>query len=272
MKAGTFAAQDKADVLAKIEVGVIGCAALVQTNDPDVLLLHGFEGARDVNNLGDADVLAGACRGFGRDWGKWRRSTLGKDYAVDAGAVCGTEECTEIVGVLYPVEGEKKPVAGRAGRGLEQIFEGEELALAQEGDDALVSVGAAVTSELIAWLGGDANAFGTGKGENRIEAWIATCFPLAGHTDVIQRARTGSEGLLNRVQAVQNIHRFSVLAQPPSVLADEAGGSAVRAEIEGIDVALALQTPGGETAAHSTLAMEQEYLSLAAGVAGEERL
>ena len=66
VEAGAFAAQDQADVLAEVEVGVVGGAALVEADDPDVALLHGFEGAGDVDDLGDADVLAGSGGGFWR--------------------------------------------------------------------------------------------------------------------------------------------------------------------------------------------------------------
>src|ERR1700679_1936729 len=64
MEAGAFAAEDQADVLAEVEVGVVGGAAFVEAYDPDVVLLHGFEGASDVDDLGDANVLAGASGGF----------------------------------------------------------------------------------------------------------------------------------------------------------------------------------------------------------------
>ena len=67
VEAAAFAAEDEADVLAEVEVGVVGGAALVEADDPDVAFLHGFEGAGDVDDLGDADVLGGAGGGFGDD-------------------------------------------------------------------------------------------------------------------------------------------------------------------------------------------------------------
>ena len=92
VEAGAFAAEDEADVLLEVEVGVVGGAALVEAYDPDVLFLHGLEGAGDVDDLGDADVLAGSGGGFCGDGGEWRGAALGEDDAVDAGAVGGAEE------------------------------------------------------------------------------------------------------------------------------------------------------------------------------------
>jgi hypothetical protein len=144
VEACAFAAEDQADVLLEVEVGVVGGAALVETYDPDVLLLHGFEGSGDVDDLGDADVLGGAGGGLGGDGAERGGAALGEEDAVDAGAVGGAEESAEIVGVFYAVECEKKAEAGWACGGVEEIFEGEEFAFADEGYDALVGVGLAV--------------------------------------------------------------------------------------------------------------------------------
>ena len=162
VEAGAFAAEDEADVLAEIEVGVVGGATFVEAYDPDVVFLHGFQGAGDVDDLGDADVLGGAGGGFCGDGAQGGGAAFGEDYAVDAGAVGGAEEGAEVVGVFYAVEGQEELAAGGAGWGLEEVFEGQEFAFADEGYDALVGVGLAVAGELVAGLGGDANAFGAG--------------------------------------------------------------------------------------------------------------
>ncbi len=210
MQPGAFAAEDEADVLAEVEVGVVGSAALVEAYDPDVLLLHGFEGAGDVDDLGDADVLGGSGGGLGGDCAEGGGAALGEDDAVDAGAIGGAEESAEVVGVFYAVEGEKEFVGG--GR-LQEVFEGEEFSLADEGDDALVGVGLAVAGELVAGLGADADAFGAAEFEESVHAGVAAALALAGDADVVKRSSAGAEGLLNGVQAVQNIHPSSVLGE-----------------------------------------------------------
>jgi hypothetical protein len=218
VEAAAFAAEDEADVLLEIEVGVVGGTALVEAYDPDVLFLKGFEGAGDVDDLGDADVLAGAGGGFGGDGGERGGAALGKDDAVDAGAVGGAKERAQVVGIFYAVEGEEEAFAGGACGSVEEVgwlcqevFEGEEFALAEEGYDALVGIGLAVAGELVAGFGGDADAFGAGEVEDRVHAGVAAGFTLAGYADVVERAGSGAEGLLDGVQAVQNIHCFSVL-------------------------------------------------------------
>ena len=144
VEAGAFAAEDEAAVLAEVEVGVVGGAAFVEADDPDVLLLHGLEGAGNVDDLGDADVLGGTGGGLGRDGREGGGAALGEDDAVDARAVGGAEEGAEIVGVFDAVEREEKMMAGGTDGGVEKIFEGEEFALADEGDDALMGFGLAV--------------------------------------------------------------------------------------------------------------------------------
>jgi hypothetical protein len=162
VEAGAFAAQDEADILAKVEVGVVGGATFVEADDPDVVLLHGLEGAGDIDDLGDADVLAGAGGGFSGDGGERGGAAFGEDDAVDAGAVGRAEKGAEVVGIFYAVQGEEEFGAGGPGWGVEEILECEEFTLADEGDDALVGVGFAVAGELIAGLSADANAFSAG--------------------------------------------------------------------------------------------------------------
>ncbi len=65
VEAGAFGAEDKAGVLLEVEIGVVGGAALVKADDPNVVFLERFERAGDVNDLSDADMFAGAGAGFG---------------------------------------------------------------------------------------------------------------------------------------------------------------------------------------------------------------
>jgi hypothetical protein len=210
VEAGAFAAEDEAGVLAEVEVGVVGCAALVEANDPDVALLHGFEGAGEVDDLSDADVFGGPGGGFGNGGREWRGAALGEEDAVDACTVGRAEERAEIVGVFNAVECEEETVAGGADGCVEEVFESKEFAFAEEGDDALVVVGAGVAGELVAGLGGDADTGGAGGLEDALEPRVAAGFALAGDADVVDLSRSGAESLFDRVEAVQNIHRYSV--------------------------------------------------------------
>ena len=73
-----------------------------------------------------------------------------------------------------------------------------------------MGVGLAVAGELVAGLGADANAFGAGELEDGVHAGVAAGVALAGDGEVVEGSGAGAESLLDRVQAVQNIHCFSV--------------------------------------------------------------
>ena len=176
------------------------------------MLLHGLEGAGDVDDLGDADVLGGAGGGFGGDGAEGGGAALGEDDAVDTGSISGAEQGAEIVRVFDAIEGKEEAVAGGAEGSVEEVFESEEFALAEEGDGALVGVCFAVAGELVARLGDDANAFEAAEFEERVHARVAATLALAGDADVIERPGTRAQGLLDGVQAVQNIHGSSVIA------------------------------------------------------------
>jgi len=89
------------------------------------------------------------------------------------------------------------------GRGGEEVFDGEEFALADDGKDALVGVGAGETGELVAGFEGDTDAGGAAEvdeaGDSGIAAGVAV---LAGDADVVELARAGADGLLDGVEAV----------------------------------------------------------------------
>jgi hypothetical protein len=168
MEAGTFAAEDQAAVGGgEVEVGVVGGSALVEADDPDVGLLHLLERADEVGNAGDADVLGGSGGGLGDHCGDGGGAALGEEDAVDAGAVGGAEEGAKVMRVFDAVEGEEKAVAVRWR--CQKVLNSKELAVAEEGDDALVHVSFGETGELVAGLEGDADVGGAGEGGKLFE-------------------------------------------------------------------------------------------------------
>ena len=94
--------------------------------------------------------------------------------------------------------------------GSEEVFDGEELALADNGEGALVGVGAGETGELVAGLDGDADAGGAAEFDQALEAFVSA---FAGDADVIELAGTGADGLLDGVEAVQNFHLSILLPE-----------------------------------------------------------
>src|ERR1700722_11688263 len=114
MKPGAFAAQHEAAVLAKVEAVVVGRAALVEADDPDVALLHGLKRACDVDHLRDADVLAGSRGAFSDGRVQRSRTALRQHDSVNSGTVGGAEQGAEIVGVFDSIERQEEPVSAGA--------------------------------------------------------------------------------------------------------------------------------------------------------------
>ena len=209
VKTSSFAAEDEDAVGAEVKVHVVGGAALVETEDPNVVLLELLEGADEIGDAGDADVLGGPGGGFGDGAGDGGRAALGENDAVDTSSVGGAEEGAEVVWVFDAVEGEEEAVLAVGFRG-EEVFDGEELALADDGEDALVGVGAGEAGELVARLDGDTDFGGSAEFDEAFEAVVTA---LAGYADVIELAGAGADGLLNWVEAVENFHPSKI---PPT--------------------------------------------------------
>ena len=69
VEAGSFAAEDETQSVEEVEVGVVGGSALVEADDPDVVLLHLLEGADEVGDAGDRGRARRLRR---RSWRRWR--------------------------------------------------------------------------------------------------------------------------------------------------------------------------------------------------------
>jgi hypothetical protein len=171
-----------------------------------VFLLHLFERADEVGDAGYADVLGGSGRGFGYGAGDRGGAAFGDDDSVYSGAVGCAQECAEVVRVFYAVEGKEEAVLA-VFFGGEEVFDGEEFALADDGEDALVGIGAGEAGELVAGLDGDADVGGAAKFDDAFETFVAT---FAGYADVVELAGTGADGLLDGMEAVQNFHDSSL--------------------------------------------------------------
>ena len=181
VETGAFAPEDENAVGFEVEVGVIGSTALVEADDPDVFLLELLEGADEVGDASDADVLGCSGGGLGHGSGDRSGTAFGKDDAIDACSVGGAEKSAKVVGVFYAVERKEEAILA-VFFGGEEIFDGEEFALADDGEDALMSVGAGEAGELVAGLDGDTDASGAAELSEAFEFLIPT---LAGDADVI---------------------------------------------------------------------------------------
>ena len=169
-----------------------------------MFLLHLLERADEISDAGNADVFGGSGGGFGDGGGDGGRAALGDDDAVDASSVGGAEEGPEVVRVFDAIEGKKKAVMAVGGGG-EEVFDGEEFALADDGENALVGVGAGEAGELVAWFEGDTDAGGAAEVDEALEAVVKFApgvTSLAGDADVFELACAGADGLLDGVEAV----------------------------------------------------------------------
>ena len=210
VEACAFAAEDEDGVGGEVVVGVVGGSALVESDDPNVGFLHLLEGADEVGDAGDADVFGGSGGGLGDGGGDGGGAALGEEDAVDSGAVGSADECSEVVRVFEAVKSEEEARVVRQGQ---EVFEGEELAFADHGEDALVGVGAGEAGELVAGFEGDTDFGGPGEGDDGLKAGVrlsvgSVTFPS--YRDVVKLAGAGADGLLDGMEAVENFHFFSL--------------------------------------------------------------
>jgi hypothetical protein len=207
VEACAFAAENEDAVAGEVELVVVGRAALVETDDPDVLFLEVLEGADEVDDAGDAEMLGGPGAGFYGDWTQGGGTAFSEDDAIYASAVGYAEQGTEVLRVFHAVEGEQQA----AGAGLvawgEEVFDGKELLRADQGYYALMGGGFGHLGQLLAGVLANADAGLATGGDEAVKAQILTLLQaLAGYNHLVEAAAAGLEGFFNRVHAVENFH------------------------------------------------------------------
>jgi hypothetical protein len=208
MESGAFAAEDEDAVSGQVELVVIGVrdaiVAGVKADDPQVLTLELFEGAHQIDHAGDAEVLGGAGAGFDGNGAEGSGTAFGEDDAVDAGSVGNAEESAEVLRIFNAVKGKNQaPGAGLGEVGGEEVFNGEELLGADQGDNALVRGSFGEEGELLAGLDARADTGVAAKCNHMIEAGIVA---FACQQDVVETAAAGLERFLHGMHSVQNFH------------------------------------------------------------------
>lgn len=137
VQASAFAAHHEHAVACHIEAVVIGLAALIEADDPDVLLFQLLERTDKVHDTGDSQVFRCACARLHGNWTQRRGSPLGHDHAVDACSIGDAEQGSEVLRIFDAVEREEQSRLARIWR-FEEIFDGQQFFGADDRDNALM--------------------------------------------------------------------------------------------------------------------------------------
>ena len=203
VQACAFASEDDDAVAGEVEPIVVGRAAFVESDDPDVLAFEVFQGTDEVDHSGYSEVLGCARAGFHCHRAEGRRAPFGEDDAIYARAVGYAEQSAEILGVFYAIEREQQAAGARLVAWGEQVFNSEEFLWADHGYHALMGGGFGHQSQLLAGFLADPDASLATGGDEVVETLI---FALAGYNDLVETAAAGLQGFFNRVHAVENFH------------------------------------------------------------------
>jgi hypothetical protein len=199
VESSSFASEHKYGIGPEIVAVVIRCAALVEADAPDIAFFEGLERADEVDDAGEAEMLRGTGGGFDGDRAEGGGTALGEEDTIDSGSFGGTEDGSEVLGIFNAVEGEHE--AGF--RAFEDVLRGEEFALANDGDDALVAGSAGDAGEGVAGFGTDRDFGGAAEVDDGLEALVVAFLRNA---YVVEAAGTGAEGLFDRVKAIDSFH------------------------------------------------------------------
>ena len=205
VQAGALPAEDENAVAGEVELVVIGCATLVETDNPEILALELFKGADEIDDAGNAEMLGCAGTGFDGNGAEGCGTALGKNDAVDACSVGYAEKCAQSLRVFHAVQREQEPGCAGSGGGVgrKQVFNGKRLLPVNVCYDTLMGNVLGGQGELLARLLADTNAMLAAERNELFETGIVA---FSGDEDVVKAAASGLESFFHRMQAVENFH------------------------------------------------------------------
>jgi len=206
MESCAFSPKNKDAVAGEVELVIIGRSALVETDDPEVLLLQVLERPHKVDHACNPEVLGGARASLHS--GRTQRSgaPLCQNNTVHSRPVRDTQQCSQVLRVFHSVEGQHqpgRPTTGDFSRRSEEIFNREELLRPDHGDHPLVRGGSCKLRELLSRLLPDAHACLAAVGNQPRKAFVLT---LTGHDYVVKTASACLECLCNRMHSIEDFH------------------------------------------------------------------
>src|SRR5215211_2013897 len=199
VEAGAFAADHDADGFVGELEGEQACVGgAVEADAPDAGVAELFDGAGEVGDLGDGEVLQGAGGGLHRHGGQGGAAVAGEDQAVAAGGFGAAGQGAEVVGVFDAVEGEEEGgLAARQGDGQE-LGQADGLDGGHDGEDALVGAAAGLGVDERAGDGLDLDTAALGQVQQVAEGGSAGA---GGEQDPVDGA-AGAQGLDDRAAAL----------------------------------------------------------------------
>src|ERR1039458_4615260 len=201
-----FGAHDEGAIHVVIELVVSLFAALVETDDPDVLRLQLTDAAGDVDPASHGKVLAGASRCLDHGTGDAGGAALGNDHAIDAGAVGGADERAKVVRVLDAIEHQQKAVL--AVFVLQQLVDAGVFLARGDGHDTLVGIGAGFAVDVFAGDKADGDALGTAVVQDALQTVIGA-ISRDGH--VVKAASAALQCFADGMDAVDHFaHTYPV--------------------------------------------------------------
>ena len=236
-------------------------AAFVESDGPEPSLFQLFECARDVGHASDRQVLRCAGRRLHNGTRQTDCTPLRDHYSIRSSRIGGTDQGTQIVGVLDAIEHYDEAV--RSLVMFEQHINIGVLLSAGDRNYSLVSVSLGGAVKLLSRKEAELNSAGATSFDNSLNPLVMT---FARYTHIVEAARARLKGLADRMDSKDDNHRLQVYDT-------RQGGDLATMGSEGMEVAEAGRVTLVEPAiyTHSTC-FSGARMSISAVIVDDEQL
>jgi hypothetical protein len=100
----TFASKDKNTIAGEIVLVVVRGPALVEADDPEILLFEFFESTNEIDHSRDAEMFGRTRTGFYSDGADGGGTALRQDDAVNTGSIGNSKQRAQILRVFHAIE------------------------------------------------------------------------------------------------------------------------------------------------------------------------
>ena len=115
MEPRAFTSKDKNTIAGEIVLVVVRGPALVEADDPEILLFEFFDSTNEIDHPRDAEMFGRTRTGFYSDGADGGGTALRQDDAVNTGSIGNPKERAQILRVFHAIECQQQTRGRSAG-------------------------------------------------------------------------------------------------------------------------------------------------------------
>ena len=139
MQSSAFASKHQNAIAFEVIVGVIGSSTLIQSKNPDMLLLHLLQRPNQVRHPSDPHMLRSPSRRLRNRRSHWSRASFWQNHSINTSPIRSPQQSPKIMRILDAIQSQEKSVFSLSLRS-QQILNPQEFTLPNHSQNTLMRI------------------------------------------------------------------------------------------------------------------------------------